>query len=1135
MKRRIVSFVILMLFTLYCVATSCMGVFAAVEQTGDIKELHNMTTVQNNYKVSRCTKTLHYGVGGMATDDVSVKFRAEDGYADSSWYAYSSWTPANFGKYLVIEANLFMDENVNSFMFGTRQHNAFSASIRKNSEYSPYQWINIVVVFDIEANTTDTYVNGELIDNGFMTNFNQNIGGSLYRDIRLIFNGTVAGEAYVSGLRMYEAKSMPVISNKLYLEGYQNYYSVTVKDGVSFEETFVSADPDAEVRIYTDSTYSDQLSVTESLTEGSVIVLENNNEIRSYVVNVDNGITVEDVIDDGTIAFQRATAETVNGVFGKSASDVSQKVTTDSTLAAFSTYTWLDDEFEGYVRADFNIEPGNVTGIYIGTNVHKPVSDTLSLNSNQWNRVTVIYNTADYDKETCVGKATTYVNGVKLSTVDTIFTTLGQLRVILTGSAGSYAYIDDFKFTTYEYYPPDLPVSDNLSDEMEILNGYLIPGDGMKVSQISACDSKTKIRVFSDSLCTQELSADDEISLGNTIVLESRDKVYTYYTAYGSINTTNLRTIDDASDSFSLSRASKEGVKGLGGKDANDESIKITVTSDDNGSFNGYNDYSWKHEGYSGYLAVEFNVYPVNATPTIATNGHRAISSGVSGLVKNRWNKVALFYDAASYNGSKGKTYLYVNGEYKGSYDAQFTSGNVVRFIVNASEGAGSYLYIDDYSIYESDILPIVSVPDISPYYSTNGEAVTFEEGTTPEMLSAGRLTLRVFTDASLTSELKDTDMIQEGNVLVVEDMSKTLRFYTIDNNVTKTVLASVSDANIPSNLRIVDGTVASAYGVHGRDASDESMSIVLGNVNAYMQYLYTAFSDSRYLVMEVSAYTDNNGSYGVATNGHQLLSNNVYVKDDTVYKDQWTKFVYIFDKDTSKGSLYANGSFVSETTFPTFPTSSRNAMRFVFSGDIGSAFCIDDVVIYECDVKPAVAKAAVVPASVRYILFNSDLYLPSDIRRSQLESILEIDDETTDIKIYKDGALVEPGNDESLPDGAFMTLKRGNNLYTSYDVHITKNNTGFFYGPMGQSGKLGDGVLRIAVPIEDVADQPMVMVAGYKDGKLAYIERPVAEGYTRHITHNVNLEKSEYDSFKVFVWDCEAFMPYAQNAYISK
>ena len=764
----------------------------------------------------------------------------------------------------------------------------------------------------------------------------------------------------------------------------------------------------------------------------------------------------------------------------------------------------------------------------------KPVSEPLSLFSNRWNRVSVIYNTADYNRETGTGVAVTYVNGVKVSTVETIFTHMGQIRLIITGNAGSYVYVDDFEFSTHCYKAPPVPCGDELSDDTEIVNGYAMPPEGTKVGDVSAKKHTSAVRVFSDFYCTKELGADDIIELGNCIVVETAEKVYSYYVAYDAGNTNILYDIEDTNDGFSLVRGSCEGIKGFGGKSSNDESLKLTVTQESEGGVNAFNDYLWTNDGFDGYLTAEFNVYTASAGMAIATNYHTTIIPDIKNLIADRWNRVTAIFDCATLDGTNGKVYLYVNGEYAGVYTTIFKSGMVLRLIVDGRGEIGNYLYFDDYRIYETDSLPVVSVPDLGEYYSLSENYVVFENDTTPMMLSAGRLTLRVYSDDSFSALVEDEKKIISGNMVVAEDSFGTLTYYTVTDEVFKTTLLSADDyTNKPKALKIVDAAVAASNGIHGRDVSDECMELTLTNTNAYFQYDYKSPSSDRYVVVEASVYTDCDGSYKIGTNGHAPMSAVVNVRDESGYKNQWSRLVYIFDKDTKNGEIYLNGNYAGSFRKTDFPSDTNYALRFIYNAYVGAKVWIDDVHIYECNVKPTVAKAAVVPSGIKYLLFNSDLYLPSDVRYSQIKSYLEIDDEETEINIYRNGESVAVNPDEPLPDGSFMTLKKNGSLNTAYNVYTTKDNTAFFYGKMGKSDKLADGELKIAVPVKNMNDLPMITVALYKGGKLVSVDTAESDGFGKYVKYNLNVVSEDIDSVKVMVWDYDSLMPLSKNGKI--
>ena len=176
MKKRVISLLVIIALMMSCVAVYGGTALAVVEQTGDIKLIHSMDTMVNNYKGARCTKSVEYGIGGKAEDDRAVRYDCVSEYTDTSWYAYySSFKKTGYGDYLVFEASLFMNDKVDTFYIGSKQHNALGATVRSGSHYLPYQWCKYVIVFDINDNTADTYFNGELVENGYATKFTKTI------------------------------------------------------------------------------------------------------------------------------------------------------------------------------------------------------------------------------------------------------------------------------------------------------------------------------------------------------------------------------------------------------------------------------------------------------------------------------------------------------------------------------------------------------------------------------------------------------------------------------------------------------------------------------------------------------------------------------------------------------------------------------------------------------------------------------------------------------------------------------------------------------------------------------------------------------------------------------------------------
>lgn len=1109
--------ILILLSAFLCLSLSA---HAQVITDGSVKTLQTETALKNHGK-GRCSAVMTKGFGGIDPADDVWQVTADENLNDTTCFTYTNWNQ-NKG-YTVMQGDFFFGDGVSRFMLATIGHAPVSPKLVAGTHFEPNQWCRLTFIYDGSDNTVDTYCNEELVDSSYPTVLGTD---TYYWALRMVYYCGASSEVYLANWRMYETASEPTVNDELYIENCAHSNTVTVEPGAVVSTAFTLSDPDARVTVYSDNTYSEIKDNSAPLESGNIIILKNDERIRTYKVAMNDGIETESEITDGNMTFYKASTAAVGGLFGKSADDAAVKVTASGSVPCFSSFTWLDDEFDGYVRADVNIEPGNMDKIYIGTNVHLPVSDALRLTGGRWNRVSVVYDTSSYDAVSGTGKADTYVNGVKVCTVETEFTNLWQLRIIMSGQSGSYAYVDDFKFATHRYAVSTSPQGAQLTGDVNIVNDTLrIDGD-VKVSSLTA-DKNAVIKVYSDAAFSRELSADETLQTGNTVVLCTADSVYTYYTvASGSEKI--LREITDNSSAVKITRGSAESVTGLGGKAPGDESVRMVVEDADGSNYNAYNEYKWTHDGYKGFLVAELNVLTDGTTPSLSTNGHRVFAPAIGGLISDRWNKVVAIYDAASYNGTVGKTYLYVNGKYSGSADTDFTSDSVIRLIAYAGK-KGDSLYIDDYKIYETDTMPVVTVPDIgSNYYVSDGK-VSIDANTTPSMLKSGSLVFRVYSDGTFSHLLGNDEVISDGNVIVAEDVNKTLTYYEAVCDTSKRTLATANNASLNAGLSVIDAKVDAVSGFGGREDSDESIRLtVTGAKDCYMRYIDNGYGDKNYIAYEVSVYPENEGEIYFATNGHAALSGHAVVGRDCIM-NQWNRFVLIVNRGKNSAALYVNGNFISEKTAVDFPTDSRRDLRFIYQASVGAEIVADDAIVYESDIRPTVAKAAVVPQSVEYILFNRDLYLPSDVRYAQLGDVLGTGS-AVQIKFVKDGAVVQPING-IVPDGTVMALKNADTL-TSYDIHVTYAGSPFAYGEAAADGKLSDGLLTAAVLSDGGA---AITVAAYKDGKLVSLSKPTLQTSGRYSFCNIEADTDSYDCIKLFSWKDVSLLPLGKNAMLSK
>lgn len=1113
--------ILLLLLVFFCRGFS---VDAQVITDGSVKVLQTEVSLARHSAV-RCSAQMISGFGGLDASNSVWQVSADDNLTDANCYTYTNWQDIKSG-YIVMEGDFFFEDGVKQFMLATTGHLPVSPHLIAGTHYASNQWCRFTFIFDGAANTIDTYCNDELVESGYSTVLGSN---SNYSALRMLYYAAPSAKSYVANWKMYQTDSEPIVDNDLYIEGAMSQTAVTVGVGALVSTTFTVSDKDAVVTVYSDNTYSQIRDNTEPLEANNIIVLKKNERIRTYAVEIDDGSETESEIYDGNIKFNMATTATESGLFGKTADDISCKITASGSAPCFSSFTWLDDEFDGVVRADVNIEPGNMEKIYIGTNVHMPISEPLRLKSGRWNKVTVVYDTSTYDDATGIGKADTYVNGVKQCTVETKFTNLWQLRIIMIGRNGSCAYADDFRFLTYRYNEPTIPSCAQLTGDFQVINDTVRIDDGVKVSSL-ATDKNAGIMVYGDASFERRLASDELLQAGNVIVLCTPDLVYTYYTVTDGSKKV-LRDLSDNSSSFSLVRGMAETADGIGGKAKGDKSVKIIVNDKDEKSFNAYNDFTWTHDGYTGFLTAEFNVMTSGATPALSTNGHSGFAPAITGLNAGRWNKVVVIYDAASYNGTSGKTYLYVNGAYSGLADTGFKSGSVIRLIAYGGAN-GDAMYIDDFKIYESATMPVVTMPDVGAYYRVDDGKINVSGDMTPSAFKADKLNLRVYSDGTFSHLLNADEKITDGNIIVAEDLDKALSYYDVVCDASRRTLATATDAKFDGGMSVIDADVETVGGFAGKDGTDESaMLTVTGKSDCYVRYIDNGFTDKNYIAYEISAYPQSDGRIYFATNDHSALSKQVTIGTECIM-NQWNRFVLLINREESTAALYVNGNLVELKSGVEFPTAEKNNLRFVYKAASGSKICVDDAVVYETDMKPNVTKAAVLSQSTEYILFNRELYLPSDVRYSALGDLLGVG-RGVSVGFVKDGVRVTPNNG-IVPDGTVMTLKNSDVL-TTYDIHVTHDNSPFAYGEAISDGKLTDGLLTAVVQINSAEPNDKITVAAYKDGKLVKISQPPMQKNGRYAFFNIEANTTEYDSIKLFLWKGVSLFPLGSNYTVSK
>ena len=683
-----------------------MFVHGAIQSDGNIVTLQDENTLYQKHSYARVSKQKAYGVGGLPDSEECIKLIGGDVTGHGNWYTQTRWTGS--GNYVVVEFDVMLSDGTKDIFLATGGHSSITPSIAVDDMCFKDVWGNFVAIIDTKQNTSDLYFNNMPFVTGYPNVFNDGADNHTY--LRIVVTGDNESVAYINNYQMYETDTKPHILPSPAIEGYEEDGVITAELDKSFDDLFSISD-DATVTIYKDTTYTEVLSQNQPLKKGCVAVLKNNLGYRFYYIIVDDGVYVEDSISDGTIPVAKGESEIVYGLFGKLPEDASQKIVSATELPCFTLYTWLNDDYEGIIRADFNIEPGNAQKIYIGTNVNMPVSDALTLYSGRWNRVSVVYDTHSFDKISGKGIANIYVNGVKVSETPTIFEHLAQLRVVIEGNGGSYAYVDDFSVTQFEKTDATILLPPAISDDIEVQNG-IITQKGISVGNITSNQPLDKVRVYKDAFYDEMLDLTDMPEFGNMVVIESIDNVYSYYPVFGSVTTSEVISIFQNVNAFKFANGTTSAVTSLGGKDETDTSFKVAVNSGNYCNFN----YKWQNDSHMGYVVTELNVYPATASVNLWTQEFAPYSPAIDGLNPNQWNKVTAVYSTTQGQSGKCTVDLYVNGTLVKSGETTAKSGDGLMIFVSGD--VGSYVYLDDFRVYQTDAMPLITTPDISSSYN---------------------------------------------------------------------------------------------------------------------------------------------------------------------------------------------------------------------------------------------------------------------------------------------------------------------------------------------------------------------------------------------------------------------------------
>ena len=458
----------------------------------------------------RANKSEIIGAAGKAADDSSIiltQNKAIDNniynmYLDIPWgtsTSLDSWDKSDYTGYLVYEFNV-LNKSIESIRLGTDQNSPVSCDIVP-SMLTSGQWNKVSIVLDYSGgeNTGKSfvYVNGKQAGTSIATSdlgAEYKSSNRLKNTLRLLFNGPVTakdengeypaapedcGTVYIDDLCIYESTAAPDVAIPA-LDGKYLDENGRFKLDASIKPSEIETE--YTVRTYTDSKFTQLVDENAFITDGNIIVVENENGAISYFIAQawDGTTVISDKLPGNKI---RANIETVSGFAGKAASDSVYKITRTSAedSSAFIYENWsgskLNDAskyivFEANVMAEDNSYD---YGFHFATNTHSGVSQRINMKDNnflpgRWNKVVAVM-----DIETRL--VHTYVNGVYMpNDITTIFSsgTNNAIRLVFYLPNGDCMYIDDYKvYESIEY-----PAVDEAPEMFEgISEDYVVSND----------------------------------------------------------------------------------------------------------------------------------------------------------------------------------------------------------------------------------------------------------------------------------------------------------------------------------------------------------------------------------------------------------------------------------------------------------------------------------------------------------------------------------------------------------------------------------------------------------------------------------------------------------------------------------
>ena len=565
-------------------------------------------------------------------------------------------------------------------------------------------------------------------------------------------------------------------------------------------------------------------------------------------------------------------------------------------------------------------------------------------------------------------------------------------------------------------------------------------------------------------------------------------------------------------------------VAGVGGKNSNDYSAKLTSAASSTNSVNVYYRTGAFEISANSIYKLEANIYPESnvAGLFVGTQGHVAMSSNCSSFVPGKWNKLCYYV-----NTSTREWFLYMNGVLSSNGTLSTTAVNYIvgksnefRIVVNKSSTDTSQTAVvcfDDVKLSTADsVLAPSSAFELVSDGSfdvtdgvINGAPVYAQLAT----VAGSRVDTYVFDSQFAPLDITANSSLPGDSRVVFADGDGNYSYYSIP---AETELVNIS-SDFKKSTFANYGSYDLVNGFGGKSADDTSLhlyGVCSDNNTYYGTSTFTYDTESTY-VLEASFYPVSGVKrIYIGTSQHTAVSGDILANEYNL--NEWNRLQYVYMPKEGISALYLNGDFKGYYTLNQTAKDKMDAgavLRFIAyqaSAD-GLDLYVDDIRVYMSKGMPVSAVNDILSTEIAYAdISEKTIYVSTGADASDVSSSLA-DKNSCKVNVITSDASLRSG---AVCEGDRVVFENSYGLFEYYDAKVLSD---------------GDVVYDDDTIIANGGSGSMLMSARYNDRGVLY-DLDIAKENKNGIVSIVCAPGDEA-SLKIMLWNsAKSLKPLAKN-----